>query len=116
MACASDTLWIIVLAKDDLYHVCIITIKFSCILSACRRPNTSPVATSFLRPFYHCSIFHSFYSQAIEKGLQKIKEAEQMQQRIASISSNLGFLTTIYIGSKEGDSFNTNVSKASFYM
>lgn len=32
-----------------------------------------------------------------------------MQQRIASISSNLGFLTTIYIGSKEGDSFNTNV-------
>ena len=34
-----------------------------------------------------------------------------MQQRIASISSNLGFLTTIYIGSKEGDSFNTNVIK-----
>jgi hypothetical protein len=47
--------------------------------------------------------------QAIEKGLQRIKEAELMQQRIASISSNLGFLTTIYIGSKEGDSFNTNV-------
>lgn len=51
------------------------------------------------------------YFQAIEAAKRKIKEADKMQSKASSISSSMDFLTRIYIGSKDGDSYGINVSK-----
>ena len=57
-------------------------------------------------------------SQAIEDALQRIKEAELNQKRRAelmsqkqsSMSGTTGFLNTIYINGKLGDTYNISVS------
>ena len=46
--------------------------------------------------------------QAIVNAVQKIKEAE-MKSKVQTISSSLDFLTTIYIGNKEGESLGIKV-------
>lgn len=50
----------------------------------------------------------SFSLQAIEKARKKIMEAEQ-EMKLHTMSSKTDFLTTIYIGNKEGDSVGTTV-------
>jgi len=47
--------------------------------------------------------------QAIEAAMKKIKEADQLQSRASAISSSMDFLTRIYIGTKDGDSYGINV-------
>ena len=53
--------------------------------------------------------------QEIEIAKQKILEAAEKsrkQQQQLGMSSNMGFLVTIYIGNKEGDSYGTTVGGA----
>ena len=53
--------------------------------------------------------------QEIEMAKQKILEAAEKsrkQQQQLGMSSNMGFLVTVYIGNKEGDSYGTTVGGA----
>ena len=48
--------------------------------------------------------------QAMKAALRKIKEAEMMQSKMSTISSSMDFLTRVYIGNKDGDSYGVHVS------
>ncbi len=56
-----------------------------------------------------CANFAVF--QAIEAAMRKIKEADKMQSKASAISSSMDFLTRVYIGSRDGDSYGINVSE-----
>ena len=48
-------------------------------------------------------------SQAIEDAMQKIKQAERVQKSSTMMSSSTDFLTTVHIGTREGETYNTKV-------
>ncbi len=44
--------------------------------------------------------------------MRKIKEADKLKMQASAISSSMDFLTRVYIGSKDGDSYGINVSRS----
>ena len=55
-----------------------------------------------------CPSLPPFVSQEIEKARKKMVEAEQ-EMKLRTMSSSTDFLTTIYIGNRQGDSLGMKV-------